>query len=467
MLKSSYRSFFLGALISIFLISCGGGGSSSSSVSSSSVEYSGAESVVETYKYGSSNQSVKLLLVRVTFSSDATYNSFQSNANVWAGKIFGLVPGQLNDYWSEVSSGQFQLTPAEETDENDGGSVNDGVVTVSLPITHPNPAGDGPYHTVLYNALVAADASVDFSSFDSDENNRIEYDELQVMFVWAGWESATGGSPGVWAHAWCLNSGTSEGVSPPTLDGVVVMGCLGYDNGYSVFGEKHKPSGIDATIGIIAHEQGHAIFGLPDLYDTDGSSEGIGSFGLMGSGNWGYALAENQGESPVHLTAWSKLKTGIIQLDSTADASGDIAGYSAVGTSQAGYTVLKMDTKYSGEYFLFENRDDSGYDDGLDSLENLDFTGGLAIWHIDDNVSNNKNESHKLVDIEEAKSPGLDASLNRGLRTNLFYSGNVTGFSDSTSPANSRNYAGSSTGISISNISAGGNTMTFDVAIEE
>ena len=52
-------------------------------------------------------------------------------------------------------------------------------------------------------------------------------------------------------------------------------------------------------IGVFCHEYGHA-FGLPDLYDTNGQGEGIGHWGLMGSGNW------NAPSNPAHMSAWAK-----------------------------------------------------------------------------------------------------------------------------------------------------------------
>ena len=53
---------------------------------------------------------------------------------------------------------------------------------------------------------------------------------------------------------------------------------------------------IDATIGVMAHELGHAYFDLPDLYDTTNTSSGIGAFGIMGGGVWGYkTLTEKPG----------------------------------------------------------------------------------------------------------------------------------------------------------------------------
>src|SRR5206468_9289811 len=50
-------------------------------------------------------------------------------------------------------------------------------------------------------------------------------------------------------------------------------------------------------IGTVAHETGHG-FGLPDLYDTQGPTEGIGQWGLMSSGSFTSPL------SPARMEAW-------------------------------------------------------------------------------------------------------------------------------------------------------------------
>ena len=88
------------------------------------------------------------------------------------------------------------------------------------------------------------------------------------MFLVAGYESAyASGSPGVWAHKWNICSG-AEGVTIPETDGISSLLC---SNGYSRFGELQGDH--DATIGIISHELGHALAGLPDLYSTNSAND--------------------------------------------------------------------------------------------------------------------------------------------------------------------------------------------------
>ena len=113
---------------------------------------------------------------------------------------------------------------------------------------------------------------------------------------------------------------------------------------------------------------------------------------------------------------------------------------------------------------MLENIGHDGYQAGLDYLiGGNNNTSGIAIWHIDENQSGNSDYTHKLVDLEEAADAGLDLGSHNGKQTNLFFSGNKTEFSNSTNP-NSKTYAETSSGITINNISAAGDSMTFDVS---
>ena len=62
----------------------------------------------------------------------------------------------------------------------------------------------------------------------------------------------------------------------------------------------------DCRIGVCAHELGHLLFGFPDLYDTDYTSEGVGNWCLMGGGSW-----NGGGDIPAHPSAWCKVEPGL------------------------------------------------------------------------------------------------------------------------------------------------------------
>ena len=382
-------------------------------------------------------KSIPILVVRMQWNNV----TFTSNEATWATKIFGTSDTQLNHYMAEISGGRFQFTAAAETN----GTSNNGVVTTTINKNHPNYGSSGN-RADQRAALTALDSSINFAAFDTDSNGYIGYGELQIIFLNAGGESAYGTSPGIWAHKSCDGS-------PPTHDSVVVFHCS--HGTYSRFGERHGSH--DATIGIIAHELGHAAFILPDLYDTNGGSEGIGNFGLMGGGTWAYRSGQDQGASPSHMLGWTKIKSGFVD-PITISSDG---GYTTNLSTDAFHSVYKIATGTANEYFLLENRDNVGYDRGLQVL-NGTYDGGLLITHIDDNKTNNTDENHKWVDIEEANDPVLDAQVNRGDEDNFYYSGNSTTFNDTSNP-NSKNYAGQATNISITSISAVGPAMTFAV----
>ncbi|HEY9129385.1 MAG TPA: M6 family metalloprotease domain-containing protein [Sulfurovum sp.] len=401
-----------------------------------------------------------LVIIRVEFDN----YQFSSSASVWSQKIFGSNEGQVNHYYNEISYGKFQFQMANEID----GSA-DGVITVHLDENHPDDLEEKIDR--LVTAAILADSSIDFSEYDTNKNGSISSDELQIMFLIAGGELATGAHPGIWAHSWCM---FGSNASAPTLDGVRLMNCN--NNGtYSAFGEKHfdASNGNEATIGIIAHELGHAVFDLPDLYDTEYNSAGIGNFGLMGGGSWAKKDEDSYyGQTPVHMTGWTKVRCN---FTSATKLENDIMDIEVKATSSNDYSLYQIPTGRDGEYFLIENRDASGYDRGLDSLQGTgSYKGGLSILHIDDNLLNdclsknncNDNPDHKLVDVEEANNIlRLDTdSSYEGHNDNLFFAEKVDSFTPDTDP-NSDTYANGSSGVSVTNISTAGATMTLDVEI--
>ena len=142
---------------------------------------------------------------------------------------------------------------------------------------HPNP-GDKlteANQQIARDAIVAADPYVDFAAFDADHDGAVSSGELHIAIIVAGYETGTGDeSPSVWAHKSWLYGDTPA----PTLDGVIVAD---YDHGGG-FIEIGELMGAELTpIGPVCHELGHDL-GVPDLYDRDGSSEGVGIHCLMG-----------------------------------------------------------------------------------------------------------------------------------------------------------------------------------------
>ena len=424
--------------------------------------------------------------------------TFQSSQTTWADKMFGTSDGQLNHYLDETTYGKYQFTPATET----SGCTNDGVITVSMAENHPDTRNydDKRYDCYAAAAITEADSYVNFAAYDTDSNGKLSVSELQVIFLVAGGESATGlNSPGgVWGAAGSLAcDADGDGLEAilgeywMELDNVSLMGrkdsAYG-QNGYSQFGERQGSSSSnnwDATIGVMAHELGHAFFILPDLYDTSAIGAGIGYFGLMGSGSWGKkSSSEKNGATPVHLSAWSKEKIGACVPQTIDNGTNNItlpAVYqSSIHAASCG--IYKATTSTSDEYFLFENRSPGGYDEGLyykilwgdtnyvpGSITY--FTGGVAIWHVKDilsscsNVSTNNCEAQtpKLVDLEEASDADLDNDSSGGRTTHLFYSGNNSTFDNSSTP-DSKLYDNSSSGISATSISAAGDSMTLTIS---
>ncbi|TMO82040.1 M6 family metalloprotease domain-containing protein [Pseudoalteromonas spongiae] len=210
------------------------------------------------------------ILVILTSFNDETFD--YSDAS-FEDLMFGET-GSVKDYFKKASFNYQTLVAASESQ----GTVNDGVVAVTLDMNHPNSQYGSP--EMVQAAFAAADPFIDYSSFDTNGDNSISPQELSIVLIVAGYENSYGGSyaaqPRVWGHKSSVSSVTHDGVSlsPYTM--------FGERHGYQSDADASPPTYHQATIGIMAHELGHLMLGLPDLYDTDGSSNGIGNWGLMG-----------------------------------------------------------------------------------------------------------------------------------------------------------------------------------------
>ncbi|MEM4729132.1 MAG: M6 family metalloprotease domain-containing protein [Thermoplasmata archaeon] len=287
----------------------------------------------------------------------------------------------------------------------------------------PPASGYGNAQNLTLEAVLKADADIDYSKFDKDGDGYVDH----LVIVHSGKDDANdgdysgpAGDPQMWSHAWAMSSVVY-------LDGVKLY----Y---YTMLSE-------DDPMGVYAHEFGHDI-GLPDLYDTDYSSDGgVGKWDLMASGNW-----NNGGATPAMLSAWCKIQLGWV---SPTVVNSDSQGLEAK-RAEDNAVVYKVWVNFSNkEYFLIENRQQTGFDASLPG-------NGLLIWHVNDSAPNNNRDAYRLVDLEEADDN------NKASDPTDPWKSNATGFTPTSSP-NTNDYSGKNTGIRIYNISASGNTMTFDV----
>jgi M6 family metalloprotease-like protein len=291
-------------------------------------------------------------------------------------------------------------------------------------------------------AIDAAEAAgVDFSQYDNDGDGNLD----GIIFVHAGPGAEEGSITNL--YIWSHRSRLSHDGYDVTYDGVHI-------DDYMFNPERRNNNSRMVGIGVFCHEFGHGL-GLPDLYDTDdsdGDSEGIGWWGLMGSGNWA-----GDEDLPTNFGAWEKIKLG---WQSATDITGQVDGFQLSPASQVNNEVYRLNTADPLEYFLLENRQNVGIDISVPGH-------GMIIWHIDDNLSTNSDETHKWVDVEEAEGfSDLDNNNNRGDSDDPFpgTDGN-TAFDDTTNP-NSKRYNGDNTGTYINNIREEGDIVLFNMGCD-
>lgn len=285
-----------------------------------------------------------LLVVLVGFADQ----DITTDPASWHRNIFGTSPEDKSvvRFYKENSFGKVDIQPVATSQPG----YPNGLVYAKLDENHPNYGRGDDFDSSadhnrvesdwLRKALEKIDPFVDFRSYDQNTSNFLGTNELNVYFVVAGYDtSVSSNTPSIWAHAWSAFRGNEI-----FGDGVQLAN-------WAMSGELEN-SGSQNPFGVIAHELGHSIFGLPDLYDTAGVNSGVGFFSVMGTGSFG-RLREEQlnGMTPGPMDPWCRFYLGWSEPRTFTNAQvADFPG----GLSRPNATVM-LPIKDSEEFFLAEN----------------------------------------------------------------------------------------------------------------
>jgi len=367
------------------------------------------------------------LVLMVQFS-DATFaNSAVAFDNLMNQPSYGGI-GSFKDFYYSNSNGKLTVNttvggPYTAASTHDYYGENDGS------------GNDLHVAELVSEAVVAADASIDFSQFDNDGDGYV--DAIYIIYANTG-EASSGNPYDIWPHASSIN--------PIIVDGVTVQK-------YACSNE--IANGNMVGIGTICHEFGHSL-GLPDYYDTDyagsgGQAEGTGSWDCMAGGAYNGAEA-----SPANHNAFSKEFLGW-QTTVTINANGD---YTLPSSTQDSIAFL-INAASGVEGFFLENRQFEGFDSQLQGH-------GMLIYHADysyldqshfDNNNINVNPAHQGFDLVEADGEATSESGDTypGITSN-------TSFTDVSIP-NSILWSGENFNLPIVNIVENSTTNNIEFGI--
>ena len=284
---------------------------------------------------------------------------------------------------------------AEWFSDNSNGKFNPqfdvyGPVTLSAKRSYyggnNNYGNDLAPQKMAVEACNVLDNSVDFSQYDTDGDGYI--DNVFIFYAGTG-ENRTGESDAVWPHT----SWVTELEFPNHVyDGVIL-------DRYACTNEWLE--GVPDGIGTFCHEFSH-VMGLPDLYHTS-----MGSMSYT-PGNWSvmdYGPYLNNSHTPPLYSSFERLALGWL----TPEELTDNRSYSLPGLEEnKAYSV----TRDNGtEFFLFENRQNTGWDKYLPGH-------GMLVWRVDydetvwDKRAVNNDENHQRVDLIEADN--IKSAMTRG-----------------------------------------------------
>ncbi|MCR9882723.1 M6 family metalloprotease domain-containing protein [Vibrio alginolyticus] len=371
-----------------------------------------------------------LLVVQVSFDDQAMVHDFEQ-------RVFNTNGQSVVDYFDKNSQGKFKVVPALES----YGTANDGVIDVTVAQSHPNCHSSSTDKTctaklnaVFTEAYQKLDPYFNLSAYDSNQNGTVEPSELSVMFIFAGGDRSTGvlNRPAIWPHKFSHDD--------VTLDGKKITD-------YCVFADYQVDH--QATLGVIVHELGHLMLGLPDLYARN-SDASIGSWGVMGGGSWAQKPGDSYaGDTPVNMSAWSKHAAGFVVPTVTHESPAPIS----VNNDDVKLVYLDRYLKEFGPRVYLENRTFSGYDRALAAE-------GILATSV--NVQNRFNDVGAMQ-VQIMQADGLNELENDGRSdADDLYPNGGNVISDTSTPG-LRTITGFDTGVRISNIASNTNGGSFSL----
>lgn len=260
--------------------------------------------------------------------------------------------GSVKDYFKAQSAGQFEL---------DFDVV--GICQLKNPCSYYG--GNDSHGNDLHAGEMVAEAcqwaatqGIDFSKYDWDGDGEVD----QVFVLYAGKGEADGGAAStVWPHEYALSE--SDYGKSLSFNGVTVdtYACSAELNGYG------KLDGI----GTFCHEFSHCM-GFPDFYDINYSGWfGMGDYDLMCSGSY-----NGDGKCPAGYSAYEKHKCGWLTYQDVThiDEALNVTGLKAI--SEGGGAYVLKNKAHEDEYYIIENRQNTGWDAYLPSK-------GVMITHVD------------------------------------------------------------------------------------
>lgn len=301
----------------------------------------------------------KGLVVLVDFKNKkfADGHDLEYYKNVINGKDFtdeeeGYV-GSVRDYFLAQSNGQFELD-------------FDVVGPVTMSKNYGYYGNDGAYqkdekvYEMIKEACDGIQDKVNLKDYDWDGDGEAD----QVFFLYAGLGQASGGSAGtIWPHESELRYWPCGVLSYPT----------GKINTYACANELQPETQgssryISAGIGTICHEFSHCL-GFADMYDTTGGGGyGMSVFDVMDQGSY-----NGNGFVPCNYTAFERIYAGWVEPIELIDPA-TVKDMKSV--SDYGRPFIMYNYKNTNEYFLMENRQNTGWDKGLYG------SNGLLIVHV-------------------------------------------------------------------------------------